>query len=75
MLSQFPGALWPTQGHRIPEYSWGTVPGYFTSQMPVSMDTQSPFQLNPQYPQILNLLIWTASCIFLKSVFQDLGGS
>lgn len=23
MLSQFPCALWPIQGHRIPEYSWG----------------------------------------------------
>lgn len=40
MLSQFPGALWPTQGHRIPEYSWGTG-----SRIPPSCRCQHPWIL------------------------------
>ena len=40
MLSQFPCALWPTQGHRIPEYLWGTG-----SRIPPSCRCQHPWIL------------------------------
>ena len=63
-LSQFPCALWPTKGIESQSIHGGLVPGYpHPADASIHGYSKSP-PVEPQYPQILNLLIWTASCIF-----------